>query len=384
MPPIQSSSASERFFTNLKKRMATWFEHFNSQLLESHDFSYLEQINLQAINLYEKEREVASLTEANKSLQTENIHITKELKKSNELQQDHPKIVDLMEQLSISSKEQQDLYKTNAQSAQRILSLIDSSAELEQTLKKLKQERQHLENLTTSQATKISDLTDLVTEKDKVIQILKDELQAIQLELSQREQKWEETIAENKALLERWIKHKETEMSKMNEANIFVESALKSKLNVATKVFSFFSTQKPQESNIDKVVDDYSFQVSVPPNKLERVIKSGHEDEIMCLGLSNDGQMLATGGADRKVVLYSTATGLPKSVLAGHTQAVMSVAFNQTNDHLVGSSNDNSIKIWKLDSKRIKLTLTGHTSNIYSARYSGPETVVSGSHGNKY
>lgn len=361
-----------------------WFKDFNSQLLLSNfvDYSFLENFNLKTINLHEKQKQIKLLTTENKNLIQENINLTTELKKSIDIQQDHPKIIELVEQLEISSKEQQNLYKINAQSAQRILSLIDSSNDLETNLKSLKFEQIKLENLSCSQSIKISQLNDTILEKENIIQILKDELQAIQLELSQREKKWEETMAENKVLLDRWIKYKESEISKMNEANIFVESALKSKLNVATKVFSFFSNQKSQESNSEKVDDLYSFQTSIPPNKLERFIKSGHDDEIMSLALSNDGQMLATGGADKKVVVYSTVSGLPKSVLTGHTQAVMSVAFNQTNDYILGSSNDNSIKIWKLDSKRIKLTLTGHTSNIYSARYSGLDTIVSGSHGN--
>jgi WD40 repeat protein len=72
---------------------------------------------------------------------------------------------------------------------------------------------------------------------------------------------------------------------------------------MANRVFSFFA---PKE---DKTVNDVEIikkplQLSIPPARVEHIIKSAHEDDITCLAISRDESLLATGGNDRKVVLY--------------------------------------------------------------------------------
>lgn len=122
---------------------------------------------------------------------------------------------------------------------------------------------------------KSADAIGLLKEKDRVIEILRDEVQALQLELVQREEQLrvaKETAhrleGDNKVLLDRWILLKEEEISKMNEANDFVTTALKSKETVVNKVFSLFrqSSTGPHESS----PTPKNFQSSLLPTKILR------------------------------------------------------------------------------------------------------------------
>jgi autophagy-related protein 16 len=188
-----------------------------------------------------------------------------------------------------------------------------------------------------------------------------------------------ELEAENKLLVDRWIAEKEKEANQLNEANAFVESALRTKESMTTRVFSLFSSGQTTKQSLpmeEKVI----LEPSTLPTKVVKVFKAVHDDEVNCLAISPDGSMLATGGNDKKVCIHGVATGTPKSILTGSLMAIMSVAFSPSNEFVLGSSNDNSIKIWDCDSRRMKHTLTGHLAKIFSAKYSDNNTVVSGSH----
>jgi autophagy-related protein 16 len=211
-------------------------------------------------------------------------------------------------------------------------------------------------------------------------------LAAHQLELVQKEEQYNASIvkqreleAENKLLLDRWIAQKEKEATQLNEANAFVESALRTKESMTTRVFSLFSNGQSSKQALP-VEEKVLLEPSTLPTKAVKVFKSVHDDELNCLAISPDGSMLATGGNDKKVCIHSAATGTPKSILTGSLMAIMSVAFSPSNEFVLGSSNDNSIKIWDCTTRRMKHTLTGHLAKIFSAKYSDNNTVVSGSH----
>jgi len=60
-----------------------------------------------------------------------------------------------------------------------------------------------------------------------LIQVLHDEMQALQLELMQRQTRITELEAENKSLVERWLKKLNDEANKINEANRIAEECVR-------------------------------------------------------------------------------------------------------------------------------------------------------------
>ncbi|KAJ3326339.1 hypothetical protein HDV06_000215 [Boothiomyces sp. JEL0866] len=298
---------------------------------------------------------------------------------------EHPKIVDLQKEIAALQQEQKEFYKTNSTNAQRVVSLIDNVQVLQTELAQLKAERDTLLKSNSSSTVKIKDLEELINEKDRVIQILRDELQAHQLELVQRESQLENAQAkvkelenENQDLIRRWISEKEKEAQKINEVNEFVESTLKTKDSMSNRVFSLFKGT----SKVSVVAEE---EIPLPtasilPSILKKQFKKVHDDDINCMGISSDGNLLATGGNDKKLVIHDVQSGTPKAILSGSLQAIMSVAFNRTGDMVLASSNDNSTKIWDMNSKRIIHTFNGHLQKIYSSKFIDANTIISGSH----
>lgn len=297
----------------------------------------------------------------------------------------------LKAELNTIKKEQAELYKTNATNSQRVLSLLDNTQAQASRISSLEQSVFELKKQSDMKQVKIEDLQDLVNEKNNIIQILKDELSAHQLELIQREEQLTEAIKklkevedENKTLLERWMKLKAQEATKMNEANEFVETALKTKatlfpgtslLNVFRKVDHSNSISERKNSTEEET----NIYKSILPKK--SVLKfSGHEAELTCIQISPNGMFLATGSNDKNVILWNPKTGIQESVYTGANQTINCVSFNKSSEQILATSNDNSIKIWDIASNRLRHTLTGHLAKITSASFVGTHQVISGSH----
>ena len=68
--------------------------------------------------------------------------------------------------------------------------------------------------------------------------------------------------------------------------------------------------------------------------------KEGHSDEVTALGFSPDGKVLATGGADRAVILWNVETG--RKIATPHTEffhkKVLGVTFDASGHWLAAAS----------------------------------------------
>ncbi|KAJ3092769.1 hypothetical protein HK102_003032 [Quaeritorhiza haematococci] len=320
------------------------------------------------------------------------------------------KFVDLEKQLGKLKDERTDLFKTQAENAQRLLELMETVKKQEEIIKSSSEEKQKLTTSVNSLNVRVSDFQDLVREKDGVIQILKDELAIVKLELDQREEQLKQKEArvkqletENKHLVDRWMLAKQEEARKMNEANEFVETALKTKqatlspqMRLFSSVFggqrstskeSLASPESPMEEKRRKSKSNImSMLPSTALKKMAKLLgltgnrKTAHEGEIHCIQISKDGSLFATGSYDKKILVFDAKTGGMKSSLTGATQAIMSIDFNNTNDLVLGTSNDHATKIWTLTTNRLKHTLTGHIGKIYSAKFTDSNRVITGSH----
>ena len=77
-----------------------------------------------------------------------------------------------------------------------------------------------------------------------------------------------------------------------------------------------------------------------------------HSSNIETVTISNDGKLMATGGWDGHVHLYtfdSLGNPVMKIVYTGHLGAVISLNFSSNNKYLVSSSKDYSSRIWNID-----------------------------------
>lgn len=89
---------------------------------------------------------------------------------------------------------------------------------------------------------------------------------------------------------------------------------------------------------------------------------------------------LATGGSDRKVILWKIADGGQSSfaTLLGSNASITSIDVEA--DSILASSNDYAARIWNVTTHKLMQTLTGHSAKVLSAKFLGnPFTIGSGS-----
>ncbi|KAG0459850.1 hypothetical protein HPP92_022978 [Vanilla planifolia] len=76
---------------------------------------------------------------------------------------------------------------------------------------------------------------------------------------------------------------------------------------------------------------------------------SASSNKVICCHFSSDGKLLATGGHDKKAVLWCTDTLKPKSYLEEHNLLVTDVRFSPSMPRLATSSFDKTVRVWDAD-----------------------------------
>ncbi|KAH7920084.1 ATG16-domain-containing protein [Leucogyrophana mollusca] len=129
----------------------------------------------------------------------------------------------LESQISSLRDELATVYKTQGQNAQRLLAMNETLREKEELsrvesehLRKARDEVAHLRR-------RVDQHNELMAEKDRTAQVLHDEINTLQLELGQIEDRNQILTKDNAKLLQRWLDDKQAQANKMNEANNFYE-----------------------------------------------------------------------------------------------------------------------------------------------------------------
>jgi WD40 repeat protein len=89
-----------------------------------------------------------------------------------------------------------------------------------------------------------------------------------------------------------------------------------------------------------------------------RELAEGHKGPITCSAFSPDGKTCATGGEDREIRLWDTATGeLRYRLPTPHRGGITTLAFTP-DSHLVSVGRDNTLRYWKLHAGGAELETT--------------------------
>jgi WD40 repeat protein len=98
----------------------------------------------------------------------------------------------------------------------------------------------------------------------------------------------------------------------------------------------------------------------------------GHEQDVLSMSFSLDGNLLVVGSADGKIQLWQRHgerfQALDKP-FQGHASSVLSVRFSPDSQTIASASSDQTIKLWSLDGTLLQ-TLRGHQDIVLDLNFS--------------
>ena len=89
-----------------------------------------------------------------------------------------------------------------------------------------------------------------------------------------------------------------------------------------------------------------------------------HTAPILCVAASSDGRFVVTGGADKRLIVWSSENLAPLRVFTQHRDKILSLAFRRDTNQLYTASADRTIKTWSLNELAYVETLFGHQDAI--------------------
>jgi WD40 repeat protein len=102
-----------------------------------------------------------------------------------------------------------------------------------------------------------------------------------------------------------------------------------------------------------------------------------HEKEVLCLSLSPDGHILASGGADAMVKLWNPLTGKLLKSIPAHTMAVRALAWSPDNRFLASAGSDRLIQLWRADGS-LAGTIIAHDEPVITLAWSRDGRAILG------
>ena len=96
----------------------------------------------------------------------------------------------------------------------------------------------------------------------------------------------------------------------------------------------------------------------------------GHYDYVRSVCWSPDGKYLASGAQDSTVIIWDANNGQRLQTLYGHSKSVICVCWSPDGRYLASGSADDTVKIWDAKSGGCIRTLYGHSDSVYSVCWS--------------
>ncbi len=112
-------------------------------------------------------------------------------------------------------------------------------------------------------------------------------------------------------------------------------------------------------------------------NHVRNAVSHSHKDKILCMAISSDGKLLATGSKDQTIKLFETTYFNELRTLPNvHSDDITSLKFSPDNKFLVSGSKDKSVILWDLGTNDDLSTFTGNLKKINAVAFSPDSKLI--------
>ena len=99
-------------------------------------------------------------------------------------------------------------------------------------------------------------------------------------------------------------------------------------------------------------------------------IQTGHASTVLDLEFSPDGNIMASSGADNKIVLWDMVSSKQMNILSGHNGPVNSISIHPNKNIIASASDDGTVKIWEYPSGKLLTTYSSFSGKVKSLIFS--------------
>jgi len=103
---------------------------------------------------------------------------------------------------------------------------------------------------------------------------------------------------------------------------------------------------------------------------LDRATLRGHLGPVVCMAISPDGKRVATGGEDRRAIVWNFDTGEEVSRIPERSERVDSLCFHPDNRRLAVGAGDGSLSLWDTETGETLFEFGGHKNIVDSLAFS--------------
>jgi RNA polymerase sigma factor (sigma-70 family) len=107
-----------------------------------------------------------------------------------------------------------------------------------------------------------------------------------------------------------------------------------------------------------------------------RWAREGHRGAVATVALSPDGRTVASGSADKSLVLWEASNGERKHSLNGHTDFVRTVAFAPDSRTLASGSYDGTVRLWEVRTGNLVRTIKAYELHVLGVAFSPDGTQL--------
>ncbi len=110
--------------------------------------------------------------------------------------------------------------------------------------------------------------------------------------------------------------------------------------------------------------------------ELEVSVQRGHSAAVLCVAVHPDGQLMASAGKDKTIVIWEVGSGRQLRTMTGHEYSIYELAFDHSGKRLFSADAGGEIKIWNYTTGEQLDSWKGHKGAISSLKLSGSDKLL--------